>query len=443
MTRDAATVERHLRGLGAAACASLVADLWAARGFETRREGAVVVATRRGESQVLYPVPGARLRSPPSPDRPVDAVVDPRGRSAARRIADAHGATLLDAADLRDVLWYGVDRAVAADLCERHLGAPPADLAPPLGHRVRTAVSGAESGVGAVLVATLAVLVVGAVVAPALTAPPTDAGGATTDGSGGVDLGAATASRPTGPAAVPGLDEDGIADLTTLATAHRRAVQGRSYTLRIDYRGPSEEDPTTTVHRDVDITVDGREYVAVTAVEGANGTPVETVYHDRSGWYVARAVGGNVTYRRVGAGDGGPYGVPDPGVTGRTLVNRYLTTPETRIDGTAERNGRTFYRVVGRGKPFGFGGEDVANYTVTALVGPDGFVVHLTATYTRTLDEREDEVSRRVEVAPGSDPWRVEVTREFTYGWIDATTVGPPTWYKRQFGDGVTRREGD
>lgn len=424
MTRDPATVERHLRGLDAGACAAFVADLWAARGFETRREGDAVVATRRGESRVLYPVPGTRLGSPPSPDRPVDVVVDPRGRRAACRLADAHDARLLDAADLRETLWYGVDRGVAADLCERHLGAPPAALAPPPELRVRGAIEGLGSGVGPALAAGAVLLVVGALVAPALTAPAGSAGAGGDDGGdsnvGTVELGAATASRPAGPSTVPGLSADGIDDLTALATAHRRAVEGESYVLWMDYRGPLDGRPETRVHRDVDVRVEGREYVAVTSVEGTNRTRGEAVYHDRSGWYAARYRGGNVTYDRVGAGDGGPYGVPNPDETGRTLVRRYLSTPETRIAGTDERRGTTLYRVVGRGNPSGFGGEGVGNYTVTALVAPDGFVVDLTATYTRPVDGR-----------------RIEVEREWTYAWIGRTTVTPPEWYVREFGDGT------
>lgn len=423
MTRAAAAVDHHLRRLDAGACAALVADLWAARGYETRREGAVVVATRRGESRVLYPCPDARLRSPPAPDRPVDAVVDPRAGRRARRVADAHDARLLDAADLREMLWYGVESSVADDLCERHLGARPDALSPPLRRRLRSVVGRAESGVATALVAALVLLVVGALVVPALSAPPgTDAGGdgRATDGSDGVDLGAATASRPSGPSAVPGLDEGGIDDLTALQVAHRRAVQGRSYALWIDYRGPAADDPTKRVHRDVDITVDDREYVAVTTLEGVNGTPTETVYRNPAGWYVRRDVGGNVTYRQVGGGDSGPYGLPDPGETQRTLVRRYLTTPETRLGGTAERNGRPLYRVVAAGNPFGFGSERIGNYTANALITPDGFVVHLEVTYT-------------VPVGDG----RAEVDREWTYGWIDKTAVGAPGWYERRFGDGT------
>ncbi|MFB6304640.1 MAG: hypothetical protein ABEH47_05695 [Haloferacaceae archaeon] len=415
MTRDAAAVERRLRSLDAGACAALAADLWAARGFDTRREGRVVVATRRGESRVLYSVPTSRVGAPPAPERPVDAVIDPRGRRGARELADAHGARFLDAAALREMLWYGVDRRTTADLCERHLGGAPADLSPPLCRRVRTAARRAESGVGAALVGALVLLVAGALVAPALTASPSDAAGnATATESGGVDLGAATASRPSGPSTVPGLDEGGVADLTALANAHRRAVEGESYTLWRDYRGPGEGN--ATIHRDVDVAVDGREYRAVTTVEGGNRSTMETVYHDRRGWFLMRADGGNVTYRRVGAGDGGPYGVPNPEETARTLVRRYLSTPETRVTGTVTRDGRTLYRVVGSGNPSGFGGGDVRNYTATALVGPDGFVVSLRVTYVLAADGRT-----------------AGVTREWTYGRVGETDVDEPEWYERRF----------
>lgn len=423
-------VERHLRRLDAAACRALVADLWAARGFETRTDGDAVVATRRGESRVLYPLPNPRIGSPSRPDRPVDVVVAPRGSRAAERIAADHGARVVDAAGLRDALLYGTDRETAATLCERHLGARPADLRPPLRTRVRERAAAVSSAEATALVGVLAVLLVGGLVGAGATGPaaaPATAGGAGGGAApdGATDVGEAEAAKtptarpswPSGPRAVPGLDDDGIQDLFVLAAAHDRALRNRSYTLWVDYHGARGSGPNATrTHRDTDVAVEGDRYLAVTSVgesdgvDGGDREVVGVVFHDGTGQYVASSLDRNASYRRV-EGGGLPFDPTDPTATRRTLVRRYLSTPETTVSGRAERDGRIYYRVVGRGQPIGLDRQGVHNYTVVALVGPEGLVIDLTATYTIDVGQN------------------VSVRREWTYGRIGATSVDPPAWY--------------
>lgn len=437
--RRADAVECRLRGLDAAACAALVADLWAARGFETRHAGDVVVATRRGESRTLYPLPHSRIGSPPRPDRPVDVVVDPQGRRVAREVAAEHGARVVDAAGLRDTLFYGLDRDTAADICERHLGARPADMRPPLATRLRTRATPSGSVGATALLGVVAVLVVGGFVTagtPGLTAGPADGSDGTptptvagTGDRSRADVTTGTPrpnpSWPTGPGTVPGLDEDGIRDLFVLTAAHERALRNRSYTLWVDYYGVRGDGANVTrTHRDTDIAVDGGRRLAVTSVGAPGGIEdsdrevVRVAYHDGERRYVASSFDSDARYRRT-EGSGLQFDPTDPTAVRQTLVRRYLSTPETAVTGRVERDGRSYYRVVGRGAPAGLDREGVHNYSVVALVGPEGFVVDVTATY--TID-----VGRNV-----------SVRREWTYGRVGVTTVDPPAWYDRRGANGT------
>lgn len=429
-------IERRIRGLDAAAFRAFVVDLWAARGFETRREGEFVIATRRGDSRVLYPLPRTRIGSPAPPGRPVDVVVAQRDGRAAREVAAGSDARMVDAAGLRETVRYGLDEATAAAVCERRLGAPPSDLRPPLRSRIRERVAAPSAGATA-LAGLMAVLVVGGLVvagAPLTGSPAADAadaagraGGAAAPGAVGTESdpggGAAAAETPTArpswpasPAAVPGLDDDGVRDLFVLAAAHDRAISDRSYTLWIDYYGPGGPGANATrVHRDTDLLVDGDRRLAVTSVGVPDGIDdsdrevVRVVYRDGADRFVASSLDGTASYRRADANDSLDPG--PPAATRRTPVRRYLSTPETDVTGTVSRDGRTHYRVVGTGTPAGLGREGVRNYTAVALVGPEGLVRELTATYTV------------------SDGRNVSVRREWTYGRVGETTVDPPPWY--------------
>jgi len=81
---DTAVLEYHLRHLDEEDLAALVADLYAARGYGTTREGGLVRATTGGETLRVW-VPQAAGTAQPDP--PVDAVVTLDGR--ARDHADA------------------------------------------------------------------------------------------------------------------------------------------------------------------------------------------------------------------------------------------------------------------------------------------------------------------------------------------------------------------
>lgn len=411
---DPGAVEYHLRRLDADARAALVADLWAARGFETSREDDVVVASRRGSSTRLYIPRTPLLGTPRAPDRPVDVVVVPRRKGSA--VAAAPDAGVVDATDLREMLRYGVDRPVAVDLCERHLGAPPEALRRPLRERVDRRLRDADAV--APVVVGVVLLVTGALVASALAVPPADGGGTTDD----TDVAPAPDPRPSpdptpaGPGAVPGLNGSGVANVTALATAHARATADRSYTVWYDYEGPHWNYPDSDrVQRDVDMRVEGDRYVVVeSVVRNGSETPVRREYYDGTRWYVVQTR--NDTTRQWVVNGGKPTAVEDPFRLRRTLVVRFLSTPRTDVTGEVTRSGERHYRVVGSGRPVALAFERVENYTFVALVDERGLVRSVEVEYVRVEDGRRD-------------PVRIEVT----YDRVDTTTVGPPSWYERRF----------
>jgi hypothetical protein len=395
----------HLARLDTEACTGLVADLWAARGFETTREDGVVVATRDGEATALYPVGRARLRSPDPPGRPVDAVVTPSGDVPAVAPDVPHVA----AADLAEMLLYAVDRPTARTLCERYVGAPPETLRPPATVRLRRGLRqasavvasdapGAVPVVGAVVLAVVLVAGLGLSGAP-LETPSADAPGAPDrlsgpDGSASTDTGADAVGTPpvevtaidaTGPDsyAVPGLGPRGITDPVALSEAHRDVLANRSYSLWIDtYRLETGEPNATTVQTDTDVTVAGGRYLAAeTRVEGDERELVGAVYYDGARWYSERRVGGVDTTREIAGSDAVSPGQPTPDGLNRAIVLRYLSTPETVVADVSREDGTTQYRIEGRGPVVLATTEPVRNYAFLAIVDETGFVHTFSAQY--------------------------------------------------------------
>ncbi|MFB6297958.1 MAG: hypothetical protein ABEH56_05520 [Salinirussus sp.] len=428
MTGDTDAVEARLRRLDTADCAALVADLWAERGFDTTVSGGVVEATR-DDARERIAVVGRGIRAPPSPDGDVDTVVS----------VDGHPdwvpeeARTLDAADLREMLWYAIDRERTAAICERHLGAPPGQIRPPLRYRVRRGVQTPEARLAVVVVvAALAVAAVGAVATLALDTGETGADIVPADterralpDSGFREESAAIRSPDGTP---PGVNDGGIADLTALARAHERAVGNGSYTLWLDlYRPRDRAAGGPRIQRDMDFAVDGEQYVLETTVENESGSrqSVAAVFHEGDEWYLANRDAEPTEYRRVTTGP--PTVAPEPAELRRTLVSRYLSAETTTV-ARIERDGQSLFRINGTGGPTASGFDDVRNYSVTAVVTPEGLVRDLT-----------------VEATVASGDGGYEVRFEATYDRFGETTVTPPDWYREEFGgsDPMARWAGD
>lgn len=418
---DTTALEHHLRRLDGDTLAALVADLWAARGYETDREGGTVVArTGRGETvRISVPRAGGDAQS-------ADVVV-----AFGATAGDAHP---VDAAALAELLRYGVDRAVARDLCERHLGAPPSDLpAPPLVRARRRVAGPLGAATPALLVGAAAVAVVlgaflwfGAVpFASAFDAAPGDGGetvvtpGPETSAESAAeraDRGVSTAEFPSSPdTPPPGVTESRVVNLTALAAAHERAMANRSYTIWLDRYSERVNANDTRTQHDIDMSVEGERFLITNArVESGDRRRLGAVYRD-----------GTVTYGAVWNRSTGTYGqvlridprhdlAPTPDTVRRTAVLRFLSTTETNVTRQTPRDGTTLYRVVGTGQPNATAFDRVWNYTAVALVDSRGYVRDLTVQFTARSSSRI-----------------YRMRHEITYSRVGTTTVETPAWYER------------
>jgi len=450
-----AVLAHHVRGLDTDARAALVADLWGARGFETSPEGHEVIATGRGGT-LRIGVDGAVTS-----DDPADIVISTVDERASPGVAA--DVRVVDAAGLARMLRYTVDRSTAAALCERHLGAPPEELRPPTRNRLRARLRGLRAAtVGPIdaaeapvapasfLGVVLVLLVVGAAAGVALTGTSgtpsasvdgnvdpvsvpesTPVGGAVVEPSTPVRAATTTAGAGSRNASVvPGLTEDGIADLSALAAAHARSLLGGSYTLWMDtYRPPTGEPDGARTQYDTDVAVASERFLVRENVGDDDRRRLRTLFHDGEDWYVANESNG--TYERIARREQTPPSSPNPDSIALGLVANYLSTPETDVEGPVAggsgrgTDGPTRYRLVGRGTPPTMDADAVRNYTAVALVGRDGLVRDLEVTYTRVT---------------GTGRYRVR--KEWTYGYLGETTVTPPAWYVERFvGNGTAPSE--
>jgi hypothetical protein len=450
---DSAVVEHHLARLSRDACLAFVADLWAARGFETRVDDDVVVATRRSDEVVIFPACGGRLRSAPMPTRSVDVVVAPTGSATATRVAARHDARLLDASDLREMLRYAVSQTTAAQLCERHLGAAPSALEPSARtrtHRRIDRLRAVELPVDPTVCLVVLVLVVATAGFVAFGGPGPSGGTGSTDlaaeadaaaaagGDAGVEAGAsadtdvatlsprrADSRRSSGQwrpvtagslSSVPGVNTTGVTNLRALAAAHDRALGSQSYTIWADTYRPYNGVPSAErAQRDTDIAVAGDRYLVRESVErGDDRRLVRAVYYDGADWYVDDRSTDERTVRWVDGSRDGASVDPDPRRLRTALVTYYLDTPRSNVTGHAHVDGTTRYRLEGAGTPPPFAVREVYNYEFVAIVGERGFVREATVTYTVVSVE-------------GSYQLRFE----WTYDRLNATTVTEPAWVEQ------------
>jgi hypothetical protein len=423
-----ATVEAHLRRLDHDALAAFVADLWDARGFDTERDGAVVMATRDGETLLV----GTGDRTTAG-GRAADIVVDP-GRGSSYE-----GIESLDAADLAEQLWYAIERPVARALCERHLGAEPTALSLPVSERVRRALS--VRAALTVLLAAAAVAVVTLSVPTGLDAliggsdeatptPMPTASDTYATPVGGPGVSAVSLDTPAGPtgstegpedesfdagALPPGVTTDGIEDIEALGRAHAEIAATGSYGLRMKrYWTELRDRQVVQVERDIDAAVDGEQYrVDTTQFVAGERTRTSVLYHDGENSFVTADADSGPEFRRVAPLEQqSSFPTPPRRVTA-SLVETRLSTPTTTLRRTVERDGLTFFRVTGSGQPDWSAIGAVQEYNVTALVRPDGFVREVHVRYTVRDGMR-----------------LVDIRRTLRYGDLGDATVEPPAWYQ-------------
>ncbi len=424
---DAARVAHHVGRLDGDELAALVADLWAARGYETAREGTDVVASHGDEAVRIRVSAGGRWgHTAPT------AVVSRAG-------SDREEGRTFDAGGLAEMLGYAVDRPAARDICRRHLGGAPGELPAPPATRLRQRVGTVGTATPVFAVGALAlVLVVGVLLGAAIVPGAGVLGGS--DAAPGVSAEepapnesqqgtmrvgdeVSQSSVPTWSPSVdasspPGVTRSGIEDVDALARAHRRAVANRSHTVWVDWYRPRNLRPDgVQVQRDIDIASEGDRYLIRTSDEVAgNRTRSGSIYHDGSGIYLAVWNETTDSPDRVFRITPRQNTVPTPETVRTGLVRRYLSTPRTNVTGVVERDGRRLHRVVGTGPPNTSSSVRIQNYTVEALVDSRGFVRDVTV--------------RAMVTHPDASPRRAfPVKREITYGRVGTTTVDPPEWY--------------
>ncbi|MFT4880017.1 MAG: hypothetical protein ACI9HI_000006 [Salinirussus sp.] len=460
-------IAARLRRLDTAAGGRLVSDLWAARGYQTCHPGddgaadsatgatdGVVTAARGTETVTLGVVSPPRFGSPRLPGPDIDVVVVLGSVASVTDRLDG-AVRVLGAGDLAERLLYAVDRSVAVDLCERHLGAPPAQLRLPATAAVRgrlpsislslptlgTGLRVAGFGLAALLLA----VALAALGGPGVSEPATPGPGIDAASSGvGDPAGAAAAvsteddaefpdTYPQGTADVlpPGVSQDGVDDAAVLDRAHSQRLEGRSYAFRLTRHQPAANGSTAPADPSVDrylfrslpqpgvthssmFAVAGDTYRSRATLRSDDGTTRRAgVYFTDGEWYVAAPLYGNTSFRSAPvSGSVGP--LPE---TFRTeVVDRYLSTPETELTGTVERDGRRLYRIVATGTPRPFPSTFTRNYTAVALVDNRGVVHNLSASY--------DFVS-------GDN--RATVETSVSYGSFGEVGVRPPPWYINRF----------
>lgn len=430
---DPAVVEHHLGRLDRDALAALVADLWEVRGYETTRQGDIVVASHGSESVRI----GVGSRS----GRPEPASTEPDVVVATDGYSGPVEARVVDAGALSEMLGYGVDRATAQRLCEDHLGAPPSALPAPLSTRVERALATADTRVQpAVVVGALVVaLGIGAVAGLAVlpdagseaaadggsfqrTVPPLQGIGndSLEDGDPAPHPRESEGLSPDGTdrdgGLPPGVTSSGIEDVDALAAAHDRALGNQSHTIWVDwYRPRNLRAGGERIQRDIDIAAEGDRYLVSTSEEVSdNRSHLGELYHDGVVSYAAGWNETNQSYDRVFRVDQRQNVGPTPETIREQVVTRYLSTPNTNVT-RDEREGDRLYRVVGTGPPETDSAVTFRNYTVRALIDSRGFVHDLSV---RATVEHPD----RTFVAE----------REVTYGRVGTTTVSEPEWYRER-----------
>ncbi|MFC4358894.1 hypothetical protein ACFO0N_13170 [Halobium salinum] len=412
---------RRLDALSPTALRDFAADVWAARGFDTRVGDGddSLTVTRDGVDRTVVPVATRRLRGLSSVPGGVDpdVVVDGSGTDAGRSLAADHDASYVGPGDLYHRLLYGVDREVAAGLLHRHLGAPlHVDESPttPAGSTDRPEPTAGDddgrSGLGLLRRATpdggdlTTALVVGAVVVAALVVGlgpgaltglvPGDGTGSTpgdpvdvtggqtgvndTNASGSVGAIGATPDYP------PGLSRDGV-DGEALSDAHHEYLSNRSYTLVERSDAPHEATRRDWEHhrRTVQRVESESRFLESTrgwrTFENGTGDRFTVDQYTADGLSVSRVNASDepVEYRVRRGHRNDPRGAS-------WRVEHYLSGENATVTEEETADGRRF-RVVDPSPPTDWRENDrvtVTDYRAEATVHPAGYVTSLSVRMT-------------------------------------------------------------
>ena len=199
----------------------------------------------------------------------------------------------------------------------------------------------------------------------------------------------------------PGVAEGGVVDADRLVDAHRSALQGQSYTLRVRLR--VNEDLYTRLVRVETPT----RYYSHDVIGGNRGNV--TQFATGPSVYTRSAFAGVVRYDRLD-------NAYSPESRTVRLSRLFLQVGEAAVIETTV-DGRPAFVVRGT-YPVHPESERLRNVSVRAVVEPSGLIRSLNASYVRTG-------------ARGP----ANVTRSFAYSEVGSTTVERPDWVDREFND--------
>lgn len=403
-----------LRDLDPDAQLRFVADVWAARGWETSVEGDRVVAERDGRRVTVTVATPPRFGRASVPE--TDVVVTTRADGDFAAAAEEAGVAYLPPDELLTRLLYGVDRDRAEAVFQDYFDRPLTVEGGAYGRGSGLA-TGSSRVPWRLVVAVGLVLLVGAAVA---FPPNLSLGGGEeplpTDRVTPVDLGTATAEPSSYP---PGISSEGITNVSRLTAAHRDSLLGREYRWHVQARGlasaPGMNNRTAwnyTVRVENPTHYHFRGTFVEATPEGEREVNRVDIYAEGGPAY-RRSVEGEVTaYRRYPietAGDASLYANE-----ARRLLLRYLATDESRVVCTPDHpsGNCSSFLVVATGTPAAFERE-VRDYRAEAAVTSAGRVLRLHVSYavpnygngTLALVEFEFVYDRFGEVQIERPPW--------------------------------------
>jgi len=379
--------------------AALLADLWRARGRTVDRRGADLVLDG-----------GTRVTLDPSTGRvegAADEVVAPDPPAGLSAAAESAGVAVRDAADVRELLLYGLDREDAETVYRRHFGRSLyyAETERPVNGAIlgRLRSSRLVAAAAVTLLALAAVLLMTGT-GPAGLAPDSSAGPEASAGGPG--------DTPTGGAAgeplPPGVSANGTVDVSELSAAHAARLRMTPFAMRVRYTGP--ENGTSYERGSV---VETRLHVENTSVFRFER---RTVGRTRAGQETAAELyaDGERTYVRIedergvrydSAAVGGASNVPLYIGESRWNLLRFLATTEANVEQRA--GGGVRIRATGTPRRLE---ANVSGYNATAAVRPDGVVESLSVEY------RDEDAGATVEFVQ-------------TVESVGTATVPEPGWY--------------
>ncbi|KAB1187594.1 MULTISPECIES: hypothetical protein [Haloferax] len=383
----------------------LVADIWAARGWETTVENSLVVARRGPQTEHVAIVSGRWFGVRPSVPDDADVVV------ALDTIpASSPDVRIFSLDDLYELVRYGLPLETGDHLVETHFGVT-LDDAPSSGRGARSSFSARFDSSRSVLVvvAVVALLVFAIVATAGVPGIAPRLGGGTDETQQTQPTTPVPTATPEPRAIAPGVTTAGVENATLLADAHRRVVANESYRWTIGYRESIAGDETG---REVEVVHVEEPHVYNSEVQrvswsGLRAYPRPTASED------SYADGAMRYSRRPNEPDGVAIRVLDPEVLdgpGRHAIRAeryigwYLSTERSRVVNSTVEDGVEVTRIEGSGNDF----PRSRDYEFVAFVEESGFV-------------RSMQVSYETRDGLGVTVW-------FEYDAIGNTTVEPPAW---------------